>query len=163
MVGNTASGKSHLSALVGEEFGLPVIHLDDLYWRADWSHVTADEFLEAQQDAIAGQKWVIDGCFSEFGLVNRFRAADAVLFLDVSTWSCLRHAISRWGDNRTDTPGDDKKLPLGLALAFLLEMILFWLLDKPRVLAAGRRCGTPIIHIRKWADEQEALRTLHSL
>ena len=163
VVGNTASGKSHLAGLVGEEFGLPVVHLDTIYWRADWSHIPADEFIAAQRDLIAGPKWVLDGCFSEFGLQSRFQAADAILFLDMPSWSCLRRAVRRRGDRRTDTPGDDRKLSLGLALLFLVEIILFKLVERPRVLTAGKRCGATFIRISRWSDEAEALLTLRDL
>ena len=163
VVGNTASGKSHLAGLVGERFGLPITHLDAIYWRSDWSHATTEEFLAAQRDLISGQKWVLDGCFSEFGLESRFQAADAILFLDMPSWSCLRRAVSRRGDNRTDTPADDRLLPLGLGLLFLVEIIVFKLVERPRVLSAGKRCGTPFIRIRRWADEDQALLALRDV
>ena len=157
VVGNTASGKSYLAGLVGREFGLPVTHLDVIYWQPGWGHITRDEFLSKQREITAQPAWVIDGCFSEFGLAQRFQAADVVVFLDMPTWSCLRRAIGRRGDSRADLAADDKKLPLGLALAFLAEICLFKLLERPRILATARNAGAHFIRIRKWADEPAAL------
>jgi hypothetical protein len=160
VVGNTASGKSHLAALIGEAFGLPVIHLDAVYWKPDWSHVPREDFLAAQQDLIGQERWVLDGCFSEFGLLERFRTADAVVFLDMPTWPCLRRAVSRRGDHSGALPADDRKLPVGLGLLFLTEIVLFKLLERPRILSAAKSSGTHFIRLRQWSDEDNILSEL---
>jgi len=163
VVGNTASGKSHLAGLIGKEFGLPVVHLDTVYWKPDWSHVPREDFLAAQQDLIGQERWVLDGCFSEFGLLERFRAADAVVFLDMPTWPCLRRAVGRRGDHSGDLPANDLKLPVGLGLLFLTEIVLFKLLERPRILSAAKTSGTRFIRLHNWADENRALSDLRGL
>lgn len=60
VVGNTASGKSFFARRVGETLGLPVFHLDQIYWNADWSHVTRTVFQTRQEKLAAGSQWVID-------------------------------------------------------------------------------------------------------
>ena len=163
VMGNTASGKSHLAGLIGREFGLPVIHLDAIYWRPQWSHMAREDFLAAQRDLISQEEWVLDGCFSEFGLLERFQAADVVVFLDMPTWSCLRRAAGRRGEHSGDLPADDRKLPVGLGLLFLIEIMLFKLLERPRILAAARSSGTQFVRLRRWADEDDALAELRDL
>ena len=163
VVGNTASGKSHLAGLIGDEFGLPVVHLDTVYWKPDWSHIPREDFLAAQQDLINQERWVLDGCFSEFGLAERFQAADAVVFLDMPTFSCLRRAVGRRGKHSGDLPADDRRLPVGLGLLFLIEIVLFKLLERPRVLTAARSTDTHFIRLRRWSDEDSALSELRDL
>jgi len=165
VVGNTASGKSYFAGKIGQEFGLPVTHLDQIYWQPGWKRLVREQFLARVHDLIEQPGWVLDGCFAEFGLGPRFQAADAVVFLEMPTWSCVRRAVVRRGDNREDLPSgtDDKKLPLGLAIAFLVEIILFTILDRPRILSAARRTGTPLIRVRRWADEDQALAELRLL
>lgn len=165
VVGNTASGKSYLAAQVSREFGLPLTHLDTIYWQPGWSHVTREAFLSTVDDLIRQPSWVLDGCFSEFDLTSRFQAADAVLFLDMPTWSCVRRAVTRRGNHRDDLPAgaDDTQLPFFLALAFLAEIVLFTVLDRPRILSAARRTGTRLIRIRNWDEETAAIAKLRTL
>lgn len=157
VVGNTASGKSHLAGRLAAQLGLPLTHLDQVYWQAGWSHVSRTEFLAAQRDLIAEPGWVIDGCFSEFGLRQRFEAADVVVFLDLPIGGCLRRAAQRRGDQRADLPAgaDDARMGLGLMLAFLAEMVLFPLLDRPRILQAVRQSGVRLFRMRTWSDEED--------
>ena len=164
VVGNTASGKSFFAGQIGRGLGLPVIHLDKIYWQPGWDHISVEEFLDEQHSLIAQEKWVIDGCFSEFGLTQRFGAAGAVVFLDMPFWTCLRRAMGRRGDEREDllAGADDRKIPALLGLAFLAEIVLFGLLDRPRILAAARRTGVPLIRVRNWADEPAALAALRT-
>jgi len=161
VVGNTASGKSHLANQIGETLGLPVTHLDRLYWRADWTHATRAEFLQAQRALLDQDVWVVDGCFAEFGLADRFNAADVVVFLDMPVWSCLKRAVSRRGTRRDDLAGDDTAMGWRLTLGFLAEMILFPLVDRPRIFRAARSCQAERHRITSWDQENALLDTLN--
>jgi hypothetical protein len=161
-VGNTASGKSHLAVRIGQVLGVPVHHLDQVYWRADWTHAGRDEFLAAQRDLIGQESWVIDGCFAEHGLRDRFAAADMVVFLDVPAWSCVRRAAARRGAGHDGLAegADDARAGVGLTAAFLAEMLLFPLLHRPRILrAASARTGL-LRRLRHWDDEDALLQAL---
>ncbi|MDR1807435.1 MAG: hypothetical protein LBR33_05910, partial [Propionibacteriaceae bacterium] len=127
VVGNAASGKSCLADRIGLALGVPVHHLDRVYWRADWTHVSRAEFLAAQKALVSGEAWVIDGCFSEYGLRERFAAADLVVFLDVPALACVRRAVARRGGSHVGLPdgADDSRMALGRTVAFLAEMLLF--------------------------------------
>ncbi|MDR1264691.1 MAG: hypothetical protein LBK42_03795 [Propionibacteriaceae bacterium] len=154
-MGNTASGKSHLAKAISQTLSLPLHHLDQLYWHSDWTHASRHEFLQTQLKLIAAECWVIDGCFAEFGLDKRFQAADLVVFLDLSTVSCVRRASSRRGHQHDGLPAgaDDAGMGLGRTLAFLAEMLLFPLVDRPRVLRAARRSGVALKRLRSWDEE----------
>ena len=162
IVGNTASGKSFFSRLVGEALKLPVYHLDQVYWRGDWTHISRTDFLVRQEELITCPLWVIDGCFSEFGLSKRFQSADAIIFIDQPVLTCAKRAISRRGDTRKDLPtgADDKKMSLRTSLAFLAEILLFGLIDRPRIMRAAHNTDTLFIIIKQWAEEEDALKQL---
>ena len=46
IIGCGGSGKSTLARQLGEMTGLPVIHLDKLFWRPGWVHISPEEFAE---------------------------------------------------------------------------------------------------------------------
>ena len=156
VLGNTASGKSHLAGRIGEALGLPVTHLDRLYWHSDWSHASRAEFLADQRGVVSQDRWVIDGCFSEFGLADRFQAADVIVFLDRPVWESVRRAARRRGTNRDDLAGDDEAMRWWLTVAFLAEMVLFPLVDRPRIHKAARMCQARRYRVTSW-DQEDAL------
>ena len=85
VMGPPGSGKSTLARSLGARFGLPVFHLDQIYWRPGWIEAPATAF-GAEVERIAGlPAWVIDGNYSDT-IAPRFRAADTVVYLDVPAW-----------------------------------------------------------------------------
>jgi len=162
VLGNTASGKSMLSGQLAARLNLPVAHLDQFYWRPGWTHVSPAEFVASQRALLAQDAWIIDGTFSEFGLTARFRAADAVIFLDVGAGTCLRRAIARRGDGREDVPADDERLGPIRSLRFLAAIASFGMVDRPRILRAARRTSVRFVRLTSWDDETAALDALEA-
>lgn len=39
LIGSGGAGKSTLARRLGEQTGLPVVHLDRLYWTGEWQHL----------------------------------------------------------------------------------------------------------------------------
>src|SRR5271166_611162 len=85
VMGPPGSGKSTLARNLGARFGLPVFHLDQIYWRPGWIEAPAEVF-GAEVERIAGlPAWVIDGNYTNT-IASRLRAADTVVYLDVPAW-----------------------------------------------------------------------------
>jgi len=162
VVGNIASGKSSLSDAISDVFDLPVIHLDELYWRDDWSHASVDEFLLQQAEVLKTDRWVCDGCYMEIGMMQRFQAANMIIFLDIPSRECWWHLITRIGHHK-DFPADDSSISFFLFLYFLCRVSLFKVCERPRVLRAIQRSGTPSIRVRKWADERKVFQILRNM
>ena len=53
ILGSPGSGKSTLAMRLGTLTGLPVVHLDRLYWRSGWVEPARDEWLPELQAALA--------------------------------------------------------------------------------------------------------------
>lgn len=114
IIGSGGSGKSTLSTLLGEELGLPVYHLDKLYWKPGWVKPSKEDWIELQKSLCEQDRWIIDGNYrSTFDI--RLDACDTVIFLDVNRYTCVYRAIKRslQGRARPDMPvGCKDKLDL---------------------------------------------------
>ena len=94
ILGSGGAGKSTLAVQIGERLGLPVIHLDAIYWRAGWVEADKQEWKQALASLLQQEAWVMDGNFSGT-LDQRLAAADTVIFLDMPAWLCLFRVLKR--------------------------------------------------------------------
>lgn len=96
VIGYSGSGKSTLARKLGERFGIPVLHLDQIQFTPGWQERDREEGLDMVQKFMDGQEaWIIDGTYKKFLQERRLREADVILFLDLSRLSCLRRACAR--------------------------------------------------------------------
>lgn len=94
IIGNSGAGKSTLARRLGETLGLPVIHLDVLFWKPGWKE-SEDAACRARiADALSGAAWICDGNFaSTFDL--SMPLADTVIWIDQPRLKCLARAMWR--------------------------------------------------------------------
>ena len=135
VLGNSGSGKSTLARRLGPALGLPVVHLDAMYWRPGWVDPRPAEWVETVADAAAADAWVIDGTYSRT-LDARLTRADAVVLLDLPRPLCLWRVLARrvryHGRTRPDMADG---CPERITFGFLL-----WVWRYPR------RTGTALRH-----------------
>ena len=103
ILGCPGSGKSTFARALGERTGLPVVHLDNIWWRADGTHISREEFDRALAELLAGEKWIMDGDYSRTYEV-RIRACDTAIFLDYPEDVCMAGITARVGQDRPDMP-----------------------------------------------------------
>ncbi len=105
VVGCSGSGKSTVARKLAPRLGLPLIHLDRLYWHPGWVP-TAEPEWQAVITRLSGEpRWLIDGNYART-LPIRLAQADLVIWLDLSTSTCLWRVIRRGlggGGPRSDT------------------------------------------------------------
>lgn len=94
IIGCGGAGKSTLARKLGEKTGLPVVHLDKLFWKPGWVSLTREEFDVVHQAAIAQEKWIIDGNFDRT-MARRMDRCDTVIYLDFSRWACVKGVLKR--------------------------------------------------------------------
>jgi adenylate kinase family enzyme len=114
-LGCIGAGKSTLARDLGQRLGLPVVHLDKLWW-ADATYAikgssTVREhtlsplaFRRLQEDITAHDRWIIDGDASSLDV--RLRRADTIVVLDLPRWICAWRVVRRTGKARSDYPPD---------------------------------------------------------
>jgi adenylate kinase family enzyme len=139
ILGPGGAGKTWLAWRLAERTGLPVVHLDRIFWRADWEPAPRAEARRQLAVAAEQERWILDGNFlaeARAGQAEpRFDRADTVIFLDLPRRLCTRRVLTRLvrdgGHARADLPeGAGERLDLPL---------LRWIwryphTDRPRVL-----------------------------
>lgn len=113
VLGCSGSGKSTFAKKLHELTGLPLIHLDNVWWKADRTHITRGEFDTALEEILRGSEYIIDGDYSRT-YEPRLRACDAVIFLDFSEEQCMAGITERVGKERPDIPWTENVLDPGL-------------------------------------------------
>ncbi|MFH1501661.1 MAG: adenylate kinase [Candidatus Eisenbacteria bacterium] len=94
VVGTSCSGKSTLARRLSDALGSPHVELDALHWGPNWSQCPPDEFREAVRTRVDGERWVVDGNYSEVRDIVLSRATDAV-WLNYSFPVVFWRALSR--------------------------------------------------------------------
>ena len=94
IIGNSGGGKSTLARRLGEKLGLPVIHLDVLFWKPGWVESDDDEFHARIAAFQREDAWISDGNFGGSWDL-RMPLADTIIWIDQPAWLCLVRAISR--------------------------------------------------------------------
>jgi adenylate kinase family enzyme len=94
VIGSSGAGKSTFSRRLGEITGLPVIHLDVLFWNPDWVETPKDEWSKKVETALQGEEWIMDGNFSGT-MEMRLAACDTVIFLDMPRAVCVYRILKR--------------------------------------------------------------------
>ncbi|MEP1904863.1 MAG: topology modulation protein, partial [Nitratireductor sp.] len=77
------------------KLGLPVTHLDQLWWNAGWVESHPGEFRDRVAELVRGDKWVIDGT-SPATFDIRLPRADTVIWVDQPRLACLARAYWRF-------------------------------------------------------------------
>ena len=112
VIGCPGGGKSTFSRRLRDLTGLPLYHLDAIYWRDDRTHLSREEFYPLMQEIIAREEWIMDGNYNAT-LEWRISACDLLIFLDYPAEVCLEGVRARRGQKRSDMPwveeGDDQE------------------------------------------------------
>ena len=106
VIGCGGAGKSTLSKKLGQITGLPVVHLDQIWWApGNWQHISREEFDLHLAEEVAKDTWILDGNFNRT-LETRLERCDAVVYLDYPRFVCLKNwlfrVIKNWGTARPD-------------------------------------------------------------
>lgn len=107
IIGCSGAGKSTLARKLQQITGLPLIHLDQEYWRPNWIESTKAEWKGRVEELVEKDSWIMDGNYG--GTMEiRLKKADTIIFLHYPRWLCLYRVIKRilvnYGKIRPDMP-----------------------------------------------------------
>jgi len=107
VIGSGGSGKTTFARRLAARTGLPLIHLDALFWRPGWDPTPPAQWHAQVEELVRREAWIMDGNYG--GTLDiRLAACDAVVFLDiprlVCLWRVLRRQLQHGGQNRAELP-----------------------------------------------------------
>lgn len=156
VVGNSGGGKSTLARALGEKLGLPVIHLDVLFWKPGWVEAPDEEFRPAVAAALQAQAWICDGNFGGSWDI-RMPLADTIVWIQQPRLLCLARAIWRVIAYRR---GDRPDMAEGCREKFDPKFYAYiWSYDRkmtPRLEAALAKYGAHARIVRLRSDKEIA-------
>lgn len=107
IIGRPGGGKSTLARAIGGRMGLPVVHLDRLFWLPGWVAVDRATFRRRIADALAGGRWVVEGNYPG-ALDLRLPRADLLVEVELPRARCIARLLWRAcrhrGRDRADRP-----------------------------------------------------------
>ena len=103
VIGCPGSGKSTFARALHDKTGIPLYHLDMMYWNVDKTTVEKSVFLERLSAVLKKDEWIIDGNYGST-MELRMAACDTVIFLDYPLDVCLDGIKERRGKQRSDMP-----------------------------------------------------------
>ena len=103
IIGCPGSGKSTFSRRLRSVTGLPLFHLDMMYWNEDKTTVSKEVFIKRLKTVMNNSSWIIDGNYLS-SMELRIKECDTVFFLDYPKEMCLKGIEERKGQKRSDIP-----------------------------------------------------------
>jgi adenylate kinase family enzyme len=154
ILGSPGTGKSTLARELSQLLHLPLYHLDQLFFEADW--VTNEAKFNQQLQAVLKQdQWIIDGNYAA-SLPKRLAQADAVIYLDFPVHVALIGVMKRYVRYKHTTrpdmaPGCTEQL----RLSFLWYVLTFKYKKKSKTLRHLKAANIPVYFFH-WRQETTA-------
>ena len=151
VIGCPGSGKSTVSRALHNKTGIPLYHLDMMYWNADKTTVEKSVFFERLSAVLEKDEWIIDGNYGST-MELRMAVCDTVIFLDYPLDVCFDGIKERRGKPRSDMPWIETEED-----SEFIEFIKNYnKQQKPKVLELLKKYGDKNITIFKSREEADA-------
>ncbi len=119
VLGCCGAGKSTFARALSSIIGVEVIHLDQYYWKPEWTETVKSEWEKTVANLAKREEWIIDGNYG--GTMDvRIERADTIILLDYSTVKCLWRVVKRIARYRGKVRPD---MPDGCRERFDLEFL----------------------------------------
>ena len=108
VIGCPGAGKTYFSKKLKEITGLPVVHMDNLYWNEDKTSISFDELNKKLLPYLKQEEWNVDGNYHDT-LKLRLEYATDVFFLKMPREQCIEGILERIDQPRDDIPWIETK------------------------------------------------------
>jgi adenylate kinase family enzyme len=162
ILGCSGAGKSTFARQLGAMTGLPVVHLDQLYWQPGWVEPDRERWFSALRLALQCDAWILDGHFGS-SISMRLEAADTVILFDFPATICIRRVLTRVLQSLGKTRPD---MAVGCPERFDLKFLNFiWTFRKqrlPHVMKKLEGFRGELIILRKPSEVRDLLGRMQS-
>ncbi len=120
LIGCLGSGKTVFSKILSDKTGLPVVHLDKICHRDNWTKFSKEEADRLIQLELEKSEWILDGNFNRT-IEHRLKYCDTVFYFElpviVCIFSVIKRTIQNYGKVRDDVADnciekfDRRKIP----------------------------------------------------
>jgi adenylate kinase family enzyme len=94
VVGNSGSGKTTLAAAIAAALDVPHLELDAVFHQPGWTELPVETFRDTVGEAVAHDRWVVDGNYTAVQDLVWARA-DTVVWLDYPRRLVMRQIVGR--------------------------------------------------------------------
>lgn len=155
VIGSSGAGKSTFARRLGDITGLPVTHIDQLFWQPGWVQAPKPVYLARLEAVVAQDRWIIEGV-NVSTLDLRLPRTELMIWLERGRIACLwriaRRVMSSYGVVRADmAPACPEGLP---DPEFLTYIWTFPRRIAPRIEAAIDRHGMRDRVVRLGSDRE---------
>lgn len=162
IIGCSGSGKSTFSRKLNEMTQLPLIHLDQKYWKPNWVEPSKEEWRKTISGIVQEEEWIMDGNFSGTWDL-RIPRADTIIFIDkptyISFYRMMKRIFFNYGKTRPDmTEG----CPERFDLQFFHYVLVYNLTRRKSILRKLESCKKEkqVFVLRKEKDLNDFLKNV---
>ena len=162
VIGSGGAGKSTFARRLARCTGLPLIHLDAIYWHPGWVETPREEWALVVEKLVSGDEWIIDGNYGGT-FEQRLAACDTVVFFDMPRWLCLWRAVVRRVRYRTEPRPDMREgCPEELTWEFVRWVWTYPRRRRPEILQRLSRpdSGRRVFVLRSASDVEQFFRAV---
>ncbi len=160
IIGCPGSGKSTFGRELKHITGVPLYHLDMLFWNEDKTTVSKEIFIERLQEVLSNPKWIIDGNYGS-SMEMRIKECDTVFFLDYPTEVCIDGIKERKGKPRSDMPWIENDNTDEEFISFIKN---YNIESRPQVIRLLEKYSTKnIVVFRSRVESEEYISSLKSI
>ena len=99
IIGRPGSGKSTFSLDLHRALGIPLYHLDKIFFEASWTERNYQEFLDLQNQWVQAPSWIIDGNSTK-SYELRYQKATHCIYFNFPRSLCYWRVFKRlWDKN----------------------------------------------------------------
>ncbi|MDX1535648.1 MAG: hypothetical protein R3346_02715 [Candidatus Spechtbacterales bacterium] len=99
IIGISAIGKTWFSKELSKKLGLPVFHLDTIFWKDNWEEQDPEIVKNKISELLSQDSYIIEGYIEPLSN-ERIKKADTIIYLDFSGYVAFFQAIKRWFKHR---------------------------------------------------------------
>ena len=94
VIGCSGAGKSTFAKQFAQIVGLPLYHLDNIYWLPDTTHLERPVFIKKQKEIMKNECWIIDGNYRKT-IKYRIEKCELAFFFDIPVEICIDGVLKR--------------------------------------------------------------------